>query len=136
MNRKTWRNDEAQRLQAGRRPRKEPRFPLPQLTPTEKAQAESRVPPSSLIQYLYRLRIKANYIDAMMFTDGPSDDVSSAVVHRDIRYLASGTLLVHEMHIRQLVGPTRLRKWADTWLARNAPTGAATVGLAARRQYL
>lgn len=135
-NRRAWRAEEAERAGHGRRARKEPRFPLPRLAEAEKRQASSRIPASGLIQYLYRLRIKANYVDASMFTDGPSDQISSALVHRDLRFIASSSLLVHEMHVSRLVGPARLRGWADTWLASNVPSGSPTAGLAGRRMLL
>lgn len=56
-----------------------------------------------------------------MFTDGPSDDASSSTVHRNLRYLAGASLLVHELHVAQLVGPSRLRGWAGSVALPAAP---------------
>jgi hypothetical protein len=71
-----------------------------------------------------------------MFTDGPTDEVSSAIVHRDLRYIASSTLLVHELHLARLIGSTRLGSWDDAWVAANLPLGSPSVGLAGRRQFI
>ena len=124
------------RLAAGRTSRKEPSWPKPQLSPAERGGVDAKVPPYSLIHYLYRLRIKTNYVDSAMFTDGPPDEVSSALVHRDLRYLATSTMLLHELHIGCLVGVSLLRGWCDTWLASNAPPGGRPVGLQLRRSHL
>ncbi|GAC1517977.1 MAG: hypothetical protein NVS1B12_07930 [Acidimicrobiales bacterium] len=134
--RKAWLAEEGNRLAKGRKPRIEPSWPKPQLSAAERSVAESKVRNHSLIHYLYRLRIKTNYVDSAMFTDGPSDDASSSTVHRDLRYLAGASLLVHELHIAQLVGPSRLRGWADDWIAANAPAGGKPVGIQLRRPLL
>jgi hypothetical protein len=134
--RKAWLTEETTRIDKGRKPRKEPTWPKPHLTAAERQGADARVPPHSLIHYLYRLRIKTNYVDSAMFTDGPPDEASSAVVHRDLRYIAAATLLVYELHIGPLVGISRLRRYADDWLASNAPAGGKPVGLQLRRGLL
>lgn len=120
----------------GRKPRKIPTWRTPQLAAAEKEKASGKVPPHSLIHYLYRLRIKTNYEDSGMFTDGPSDWHTSSQVHRNIRYLASATLLVNELRIGPLVGAWRLRRWANTWLAKNAPPTMSDIALMVRRELL
>lgn len=134
--RRAWIAEEGARLQQNRKPRREPSWRTPQLTASEKQTVDSKVPPYGLIQYLYRLRIKTNYVDSAMFTDGPSDEASSATVHSDLRYIASATLLLHELHIEHLVGPSRVRKWVDDWLATNAPSGGKPLGVQLRRPLL
>jgi len=62
----------------------------------------------TILDYLYRLRIKANYQDAGMFIDGPEDESASRRVHRDLVTIASCTLLVHECHIGGIVGKTQM----------------------------
>ncbi len=90
-----------------------------------------------LIHYLYRLRIKTNYVNSAMFTDGPDDESSFALVQRDLRYIAASTLLVNELHVAQLVGAAKVRKWADDWLASNAPAaGTRPFALQLRRHLL
>lgn len=134
--RKDWLAEEKSRLAKGRKPRKEPPWPKPQLTTAERSATERKVGAHGLIHYLFRLRIKTNYVDSAMFTDGPVDDASSSTVHRDLRYITAASLLVHELHIAHLVGANRFRGWADDWLAANAPGGGKPVALQLRRGLL
>jgi hypothetical protein len=132
--RREWEAEESARRSAGKKPRVKPTSRRPQLNPAARSAAAAKVPPHGLIHYLYRLRIKTNYVDSAMFTDGPPDETSSAKVQRDLRYIAGSTLLVHELHIARLVGVARLQKWADDWLAANAPAaGARPLALQLRR---
>lgn len=134
--RRAWAAEEKSRLDKGRKPRKEPPSRKPHLTPADQVSVNGKVPTHSLIHYLYRLRIKTNYVDSAMFTDGPPDETRSAIVHRDLRYIASATLLVHELHVGRLVGLPRLRKWTGDWLASNAPAGGQALGLQIRHSLL
>ncbi len=120
---KAWEEAEADRLNGGRAPRKKPKFPArTNLTAAEKYEAEGRVRTYSLLDYLYRLRIRANYEDATMFLDGPEDDVSSRQVHDDLRHLAASVLLIHEVEISKIVGAQTMKRWICDWLA-NVPAG-------------
>lgn len=112
-----------------------PRFPLPRLTADEQRDVEARLRPFTLMDYVWRLRIKTNYEDATMFTDGPQDDVSAGMVHRDLMSLAEATLLVVEVHIRRLVGTATLRRLVDGWISTNVPR-SVQLGLAVRRELL
>lgn len=133
--RKAWEAKEAQRIAKGGRQRTSPRFPLPQLNQAEKSTVESNVRPRTLMDYLFRLRIKSNYEEARMFTEGPPDDVSSRRVHRDLRFLASSTMLLHELHIRQIIGIKEMSRLVDDWLLMNTPPGTE-LGLASRRNLV
>lgn len=135
-NRKAWNDEEEERIAGGRKARKPKEFALPRLSAAEKVTLDKRVKPSGYIQYLYRLRIKANYVDSTMFTDGPEDDWSARFVHSDLCRLAASTMLVHELHVAQLVGKRAFRQWADSWLKNKGVVGGKPVGLAARRQLL
>jgi hypothetical protein len=106
-------------------------FPLPLLTPAEKLQINERVRPYSFIDYVYRLRIKTNYADSTVFTEGPAPGEANAV-HADLVRLAAASMLAHELHIRQLIGVDRLRVLIDAWLKANPPPGPG-LGLAMRR---
>lgn len=134
--RKEWQAQDAARKAMGRKPRVEPSWPRPKLSAFERKTAANKVAPSGLIHYLYRLRVKTNYVDSAMFTDGPTDETSSATVHRDLRYIAGSTLLLHELHVERLVGSAQVRKWADDWLAANAPAGGSPFALKLRRPLL
>jgi hypothetical protein len=133
--RKQWRDKEKQRLARGLRPREEPRFRLPQLPVAVKRKIDKRLRPATFIDYLYRLRVRSNYEDATMFTEGPDSPHESRAVHLNLRRLTSSTLLVHELYIRRLVGSRRLGSLVDQWLKSSA-VEAPNLGLHARRDIL
>jgi hypothetical protein len=134
QNRRSWREEEEDRLSRGRRPRKVPSFPLPILTGQDKRLLDGGLRPYTIMDYLFRLRIKTNYEDSNMFTDGPEDDFSSRQIRNELCLIASGTLFLHELAIYSLVdGPTFL-SWVDEWIRRNNPQGAAQ-GVAVRRRH-
>lgn len=132
---RAWAEEEQQRISQRRRSRRQRTFPLPRLTSEEKAQLEGSTRSYSLIDYLYRLRIKTNYEDSNMFTDGPEDQYQSADVRLAFNQIASGTLFLYENAIKASVGRDRLIDWVDSWVERNMPTGS-TVGISGRREHL
>lgn len=132
--RKDWLERERARNTRGREARPEPEFRLPLLTLAEKQQVNQRIRPYSLIDYVYRLRIKTNYADSAVFTEGPAPGEASAV-HADLVRLAAASLLAHELHVRRLIGVERMRVLADSWLKGNMPPGQR-VGLALRRDLV
>lgn len=133
--RKQWQDEEKQRLARGFRPRKEPKFPLPQLPAADKSRIDNRLRPTTLIDYLYRLRMRSNYEDATMFTEGPDTAHESRAVHRNLCTVTSTTLLVHELYIGRLIGSRRLGGLVDEWLKSSA-VEAPNLGLHARRDIL
>jgi hypothetical protein len=68
--RKQWQAEEAARRAADKKARAEPKWTRPRLSDAERKAAAGKVPANGLIHYLYRLRIKTNYVDSAMFTDG------------------------------------------------------------------
>lgn len=133
--RKAWEEDERNRLARGLKPRALPRFGRPQLDAAAKAACSKRIRTYTILDYLYRLRIGANYDDAAVFTDGPDNDIDSYLLHKRISFLASGLALISEMRVRELVGRTRFYKWADAFVATNIPQGYF-VGIKERRNLL
>ncbi|WP_186816349.1 hypothetical protein [Cellulomonas aerilata] len=134
--RRAWTTEEEARLDAGRKPRKGgPPAGLPQLTPAEKLDVRRRVRPFTLLDYLFRLRIKANYIDVDVFSQGPDSDHAATAFAWGMQDLVSATLLVHEMRLSMLLGPKWVLEEADGWIAdhRGLP---ASEGVAARRAIL
>ena len=128
-NREAWGKEENKRQSAGRRSRKEPAFRLPRLIISEKESVARKLRPYTLIDYLFRLRIRTNYEDSAMFTDGPKDNVQSEVVQSDLILISSCSLLVAELYVRQLVGPSVFDQWVSDWVSANAqfnpPLGVA-----------
>ncbi len=135
--RSTWEAAEQTRLAGGKKPRKRPPFPLSNLLASERSAVNNHVRAHSLIDYAYRLRIKTNYEDADMFTEGPHNTAASGHVNRDIVRLAAASLLIAELHIARLVGAQNFAPMADGWLQThvNLPP-QLQVGLRVRRHLL
>ncbi|MFK0288824.1 hypothetical protein ACIQVL_51415 [Streptomyces sp. NPDC090499] len=85
-----------------------------------------------MADYLYRLRIKANYEDVTVFSSGPTTDHEAAQVGADLVALASATLLVHELRTAAFIGSAELVKAMDAVLPQNAADSAS--GMAQRRE--
>lgn len=133
-NRRSWLEEEQQRREGGKRSRKEPSWSLPRLSAAEKRRTYSNVRSYTVLDYLYRLRIKTNYEDAGMFIDGPEDEVTSRRVHNDIVMIAGCTLLVHELHIGEIVGRAQFLRWVNEWLGPNMH--GQRLGLALRHDLI
>ena len=131
---RAWRQEEEIRLSAGKRPRITPANSLPYLTPEEKASARSQVRAFTMLDYLYRLRIKANYIDDELFSQGPEKDSDAEDFTTRMQSIVAATLLVHELRLGKLLGPRWVLAQADLWLQKNVRSAAH--GLAARRTLL
>jgi hypothetical protein len=113
--RDAWREEEKNRLASGKKKRKQPEFSLPQLTPEEKNAVDANLRPYSVMDYLYRLRIKANYEDADMFVDGPTGDTDSLKVYTCLCNLASATLFLSELSILRIWGRDRFLEFHRAW---------------------
>ena len=133
---KEWRTRQTERVSFGKAPLHEPHWPRQAtLTASETAQVGDSVRPHTMLDYLYRLRVKANYEDARMFTDGPQAPIESATVARDLVAVTSATLLAHEVRIAKLIGGDEMLREAESWLSHNSPPGPY-VGLAFRLDVL
>ena len=119
--RKEWREAEKVRLAKGKARRSEPKFPLPRLTESEKKEADQRLRAYSLMDYFWRLRIKTNYKDSSMFTSGPVRASDTKQAYRDLVQIAVATLLVHEMTLAKLIGPTEFVQRMEQWANLNTP---------------
>lgn len=76
---RAWEQEEAARRAAGRRARKVPHFSLPLLLAADKASINAKCRATTIMDYLYRLRIRSNYVDTEMFTDGPRTPYTVAI---------------------------------------------------------
>jgi len=131
---KVWQDNERSRLVLGKRARKSPRAALPKLTDAEKREINRRLRSYNIMDYFYRLRIKTNYTDSNMFSDGPEDNLSSRNIREAFCRITSATLFLHEHAICNLVGRQVFRGWIDEWICHNLPRHGA-YGLASRREY-
>lgn len=133
---KEWQGAQETRIAAGKPRAAEPEWPRQaRLTATEADEVAHAVRAHTLLDYQYRLRIKANYEDAGMFTDGPEQAAEFAAVARDLAAITAATLIVHEVRIGRLVGKEALLTEARVWIERNSPPAPA-MGLAARIEIL
>lgn len=118
-----WTAEEDRRIATGRRKRKKPIFRLPQLTQIEKASINKALRPYTIMDYLYRLRIKTNYEDANMFTDGPENRDMSESIRECFCRLASATLFLHELMLCRIIGKQEFHLWVKNWITTNIPKG-------------
>jgi len=131
--RKDWHAEEERRLAEGKAARSEPKWGKPQLTAEEKSAIAASVRPVTIMDYLYRLRIKGNYERADDFWEGPLTDEQARDFARNLVDLSSATLLVHELRIAQNIGIDRFLSEMDAWLRSNRHT-ASQVAADLRRQ--
>jgi hypothetical protein len=115
---KEWIETRAKRPRAAR----DRVFPLPLLTVEEKAKVNAATRNYTLLDYLYRLRVRANYEDSAMFTDGPEDAGESELVRRCLLRLVSTSLYVAERVLCTAPnGKPTLDDWARRWCRANVP---------------
>jgi hypothetical protein len=115
--RRTWEREEQERIDRGRRARVQPAFPLPILTRDEHQRIERSLRPYTLMDYLYRLRVKSNYLDSTMFTDGPVEEEESFGLLQDLKDLAGNVLFIHELHIREAIGRASFLELVRNWVS-------------------
>jgi hypothetical protein len=106
----------------------------PRLTVTEHAAVESRTKPFGLLHYLYRLRIKAQYEDSTLFSEGPETTSDSLLAYRRLEEIVRSTLLLHELYIERVVRRPVLEPLVDDWINRQASSPVNP--LAARRKLV
>jgi hypothetical protein len=120
--RQAWQEEENTRLAAGNRARKPPKFALPQLSPEERAAAEQGTRNYSMLDYLYRLRIRTNYGEAAMFTDGPENEAESKAVRVSLIRIVAKSIYAAELMIETAPdGRDLLREWGSKWSETNIP---------------
>jgi hypothetical protein len=73
----------------------------------------------TVFDYLYRLRIKANYDAEDDFWEGPKSDAEAIRFSHDLVLLSSASMLVHEIRVAQNVGKSALLGEMDRWFRRN-----------------
>jgi hypothetical protein len=131
-----WNTAEGKRIEQGLRPLKKPPFPMPQLSDEAKEGVQRQVRPHTVMDYLYRVRIRTNYVDSAMFTDGPEDGASLGV-RNNLRRLCGATLLLHEIVLAGLLGGEVMRTRAANFLTITAPApGGVHVSLRDRVRFL
>jgi hypothetical protein len=87
------------------------------LTADERTSTERSVRAFCLIDYLYRLRIRSNYEDVMMWVSGATAEYEPVQIQRSLELITSATLLVSELFIQQKTGRAWFVDQAKTWLS-------------------
>ncbi|MEV7163225.1 hypothetical protein AB0N60_14115 [Streptomyces microflavus] len=126
---KQWHLNEEARAATGRKPEPEPKSV--RLTTAERDTVTSGIRPAPMPDYLYRLRIKANYEDVTVFSNGPASDHEATELSADLVAVTSATLLVHELRIAAIIGVDDLVKAMDLVLQHSS--GESAGGMAHRR---
>ena len=128
-----WNEERETKTALGKGFRKKKPNTTPRLTGAEKVKIDDGLRPTSIIDYLYRLRMRSNYEDPTMFTDGPETVAESQEVHRYLGTMAHATLLIHELHVQQLIGEDAFAQLVRSWLS---DAGSPARGLGARSDLL
>ena len=105
------------------------------MTGGEKQQVMDQVRAHGILDYLYRLRIRSNYLDTTMFEDGPERVQESQTLHSSLCRITATTLLVHELMLTQLIGTVALGRAIDEWSAGSSAV-PAHIGIKARRDLV
>lgn len=127
--RRVWREKEKAHLAKGKLPREQPDFKKAIVTQGEKRICEQKMRSYGWLDYLYRLRIKANYEETEMFTKGPQDGYTSGIVARNMVRIASATMIAHEVRIAQMLGKQTVLDLARDWVQANTPPAKMGIGL-------
>ena len=98
------------------------------LSPAERSAVDSGIGPYSLLHYMFRLRIKANYVDGDVFSVGPASAWNGVRFVADLTFLASALATAHEQRVRHQIGTDLVYDWQSEWLhgAGSAMAGQGT----------
>lgn len=117
--RKAWKAEEEERRSKGLPVRIAPTGKKSNLTKQEKESITQNARMITIFDYVYRLRIKANYDAADDFWEGPKTDSEAIRFAHDLVLLSSANMLVNEARVAQNVGKSILLDEMDRWLQRN-----------------
>lgn len=112
------------------------RHPKASLSTSEKDKINRGLRAFTIIDFLYRLRIRSNYRDITMWTEGAPYPERSQTVHRSLELISAATLLAHELFIRRRIGSAVFDEIATEWLDRIGAPMPGTVGLELRSGLL
>lgn len=126
---------QAARSAAGRRILKERAAKRPRLTTEDHLHLDESLRPTSVLDYLYRLRTRSHYEDPAVFFEGPEDASDAAALHRDLKSFTSWTFMLHELLIVELIGKDAFQRAVDRWF-KNPVAASAGFGLRRRLNWL
>lgn len=114
---KAWKQQEEKRLERGLKKRVPPKKARAKLTDDEKRSVAEGVRPVTMFDYLYRLRVKANYNQADDFWEGPKTDDDAAEFARSLVLITAASMLVHEVRVIGKIGPHLIFPEMDKFLS-------------------
>lgn len=136
VRRRVWRDERDAKAALGKSLKRKEPTATPNLSAAEKGQIDKRLRVTSLIDYLYRLRMRSNYEDPTMFTDGPDDSLESYTTHRHLSTITAATLMLHELQIKELIGEGPFEGLAADWLRDAGSAQTGSLGLQSRYALL
>jgi len=102
---------------------------------SQRAQLVNSLPPTSLFNALYRLRIRSNYEDADAFLLSIENDAEAIEFHQAIRSVGWYTLLLLELLVAARVGRPKFGGWARGFLQHDS-AGLADDTIGKRSQLI
>lgn len=87
----------------------------------DKHKTISRIRPTSLINYLFRLKRRTNYEQSSALALGPQNEHQSKELRENLSFIIESTLLVTEFIICRSVGDETYYNWCREWEKYKAP---------------
>lgn len=116
----------AKRESRGKEPHPIHGLPKPKLSADERAVCAKKVRAHTLLDYLYRLRVRTNYTDTSMFTDGPRFSGESSEVRACIGSIVAATNYASELAIAACpMGPELLAGCCEGWVRKTSSASLA-----------
>ncbi|HSG30409.1 MAG TPA: hypothetical protein VLB82_02580 [Thermodesulfobacteriota bacterium] len=91
------------------------------LTDEQKMQTITRVRPTTLMSYLFRLKRKTNYEQSSILAIGPQNEFQSQELRNNLSFIIESTLLITEFIISRLIGEDIYYNWCREWEKYKAP---------------
>ena len=91
-------------------------------TEEEKMQTTSRVRPTTLLSYMFRLKRKTNYEQSSILAIGPQNKFESEKLRDNLSFIIDSTLLVTEFIVSRLVGEDTYYYWSKQWGETKSPS--------------
>lgn len=85
------------------------------LSPDQKQQVLVRLSPTSFFNFLYRLRLRSNYDDPMMFMAGQSDDRAAVQHYMNVYSFARTTVFLLQEVPKRILNPAERSQVADAY---------------------
>ncbi|MDA2919274.1 hypothetical protein MYX76_07270 [Desulfobacterota bacterium AH_259_B03_O07] len=91
------------------------------LTKKQKKQTKSRARPTTIINYLYRLKRKTSYEQSSILAAGPENIYQSKEIRENLSFIIEATLLITEMITSRIVGQATFYSWCMEWEKYKSP---------------